>query len=198
MFLQRRRSTLRSSSPIWALVFPCRPLSQYWPSPILSSPLAFSLSTKTHSSLSLLINVYTLLYFKWITNKVLLYSTGNSAKCYVAAWTGGEFGGEWIHVCFPGSSVNKESSCNTGDLDSIPGSRRSPGGEHGNALQYSCLENLMNRGAWQTAVHRVAKSRTRLKQLSMCAWIHGYVWLSYFAVHLKLHNFVNWLYSNIK
>ena len=41
---------------------------------------------------------YTLLYLKWITNKDLLYSTGNSAQCYVAAWIGGEFGGEWIHV----------------------------------------------------------------------------------------------------
>ena len=44
------------------------------------------------------INMYTLLYLKWITNKFLLYSTGNSAKCYVAAWMGGEFGGEWIRV----------------------------------------------------------------------------------------------------
>ena len=44
------------------------------------------------------INTYTLLYLKWITNKDLLYSTGNSAQCYVAAWMGGEFRGEWIHV----------------------------------------------------------------------------------------------------
>ena len=43
-------------------------------------------------------DVYTLLYLKWITNKDLLYSTGNSAQCYVAAWTGGEFSREWIHV----------------------------------------------------------------------------------------------------
>ena len=41
---------------------------------------------------------YTLLYVKWITNRVLLCSTGNSAQGYVAAWMGGEFGGEWIHV----------------------------------------------------------------------------------------------------
>ena len=41
---------------------------------------------------------HTLLYLKWITNKNLLYSTGNSAQCYVAAWMGGEFRGEWIHV----------------------------------------------------------------------------------------------------
>ena len=42
--------------------------------------------------------MYTLLYLKWITNKDLLYSTWNSAQCYVAAWMGGEFRAEWIHV----------------------------------------------------------------------------------------------------
>ena len=45
-----------------------------------------------------LMDMYTLLYLKWVTNKELLYSTGNSAQCYVAAWMGGEFGGEWIYV----------------------------------------------------------------------------------------------------
>ena len=44
------------------------------------------------------IDMYTLLYLKWITNKILLYSTVNSAQCYVAAWMGGDFGREWIHV----------------------------------------------------------------------------------------------------
>ena len=44
----------------------------------------------------------------------------------------------------------------------IPGSRRSPGGRHGNLLQYSCLENPMERGAWWATVHRVAQSQTRL------------------------------------
>ena len=43
-------------------------------------------------------NMYTLLYLKWITNKDLLYSTGNSAQCYVASWMGEEFGGERIYV----------------------------------------------------------------------------------------------------
>ena len=42
-------------------------------------------------------DMYTVLYFKWKTNKDLLYSTGNSAQCYMAAWMGGEFGREWIH-----------------------------------------------------------------------------------------------------
>ena len=43
-------------------------------------------------------DMYTLLYLKWITNKDLSYSTGNSVQCDVAAWMGGEFRGEWIHV----------------------------------------------------------------------------------------------------
>ena len=44
-------------------------------------------------------DMYTLLYFKWVTNKDLPYSTGNSVRCYTAAWTGGDFGGGWIHAC---------------------------------------------------------------------------------------------------
>ena len=49
------------------------------------------------------------------------------------------------------------------DMGPIPGSGRSPGGEHGNPLQYSCLENSMDRGAWWATVHGVAKSWTQLK-----------------------------------
>ena len=49
---------------------------------------------------------------------------------------------------FPGGSDGKESTCNAGDLGSIPGLGRSPGGGHGNPLQYSCLENPMDREAW--------------------------------------------------
>jgi len=48
------------------------------------------------------------------------------------------------------------------DMGSIPGSRRCPEGEHGNPLQYSCLENLMDRGDWWVTVHEVAKSQTQL------------------------------------
>ena len=57
----------------------------------------------------------------------------------------------------------KEFDCNAGaagDLGSIPGLGRSPAGGHGNPLQYSCLENPMDKGAWRATVHRVAKSRT--------------------------------------
>ena len=54
-----------------------------------------------------------------------------------------------------------------GDAGSVPGSGRSPGGEHGNPLQYSCLENPMDRGTWQATVHGVTKSQTQMKQLNM-------------------------------
>ena len=63
---------------------------------------------------------------------------------------------------FPGGSDVKESACNVGDLGSIPGLGRSPGEGHGNPLQYSCLENPMDRGAWWATVHGFAKSQTRL------------------------------------
>ena len=59
---------------------------------------------------------------------------------------------------FPGGSDGKESACNAGDLGLIPGLGRSPGGGHGNPLQYSCLE----RGAWWAVAYGVAKGQTRL------------------------------------
>ena len=67
---------------------------------------------------------------------------------------------------FPGGSEVKASACNAGDLGSIPGSGRSPGEGNGNPLQYSCLENPMDRGAWWATVHGVAKSQTRLNDFT--------------------------------
>ena len=64
---------------------------------------------------------------------------------------------------FPGGSVVKNPPANAGDTGSIPGSGRSTGGGNGNPLQYSCLENSIDRGAWWTPVHGVAKSRTRMR-----------------------------------
>ena len=61
---------------------------------------------------------------------------------------------------FPGVSDGKESTCNAGDLGLIPELERSPGEGNGNPLQYSCLENPMDRGAWWAAVHGVTKSQT--------------------------------------
>ena len=64
---------------------------------------------------------------------------------------------------FPWWLSSKEIACNTGDAGSLPESGRSPGEGHGHPLQYSCLENPMDRGVWQAAVHGVAKSWTQLK-----------------------------------
>ena len=63
-------------------------------------------------------------------------------------------------VGFPGGLDGKASACNAGDLGLIPESGRSPGVGNSNPLQYSCLENSMDGGAWWAAVHGVAKSRT--------------------------------------
>ena len=61
---------------------------------------------------------------------------------------------------FPGGSDGKESACNAGDLDLMPGLGRSPGEGNDCQLQYSCLENPMDRVAWRATVHEVAKSQT--------------------------------------
>ena len=63
---------------------------------------------------------------------------------------------------FPGGSEGKESACYAGDVGLIPGLGRSPGEENGYPLQYSCLENSVERGAWEAIVHGVAKSQTEL------------------------------------
>ena len=71
---------------------------------------------------------------------------------------------------FPYNSNGKESGCNARDLGSVPGLGRSPGEGNGYLFQYSCLENPMDRGAWQTTVHGVSKSWTGLS-----SWYFHYV-----------------------
>ena len=72
--------------------------------------------------------------------------------------------------CLPGSASDKEPTAgDLRDLGLIPELGRSPGGGHGSTLQYSCLENPMDGGAWGTTVHRVPKSQTRLKRFSLHA-----------------------------
>ena len=83
------------------------------------------------------INMYKLLYIKKIDSKKLLYSTGN---CRLPQWLSDE-----------------ESACQPEDTSLTPGWGRSPGEGNGNPLQYYCLENPMDRGAWQAAVYGVAK-----------------------------------------
>ena len=78
---------------------------------------------------------------------------------------------------FPGGPDSKESACNVGDLGLIPGLGRSPGGEHGNPLQYSCLENPMDRGAWRTTVQGAHKELDTTEQLSTAQYIRqGLPW----------------------
>ena len=68
---------------------------------------------------------------------------------------------------FPGGSDSKASVYNAGDPGSIPGSRRSHGEGNGHPLQYYCLENLMDRGAWLATVHGDARSRTPLSDVTL-------------------------------
>ena len=89
--------------------------------------------------------------------------------------------------------MGKEFTCNagdTGDVGSIPGSGRSPGGGHGNPLQYSCLENPMDRGAWGAA--KIAKSWTRLEQWSRSAGIvTRYAFLPFWKHHKGMESDVD-------
>ena len=85
---------------------------------------------------------------------------------------------------FPGGAVAKNLPANagdTGDASLIPGSGRSPGVGDDNPLQYSCLENSMNRGAWWAIVHRVAKSR-------MSTHTHTFAGFFFFSVCAKSDN----------
>ena len=85
--------------------------------------------------------------------------------------------------------VVKSLSANAGDVreaGSVPGSGRSPGGRHSNPLQYSCLENPMDRGAWQATVHGITQSWTRLKQFSTHT-LERYIYTGYTLECIYLH-----------
>ena len=73
---------------------------------------------------------------------------------------------------FPAGSDGKESACNAGDLGSVPGSGKSPEERNGYPLQYSCLENSVNREAWQAADHGVTKNQTWLSNQYTIMYIH--------------------------
>ena len=66
-----------------------------------------------------------------------------------------------VAMGFPCGSDSKESTYNAGDPGSVPRLGRSPGGGHGNSLQYSCLESPMDRGAWRATIHGIAKSQMK-------------------------------------
>ena len=102
---------------------------------------------------------------------------------------------------FPGGSDGKESAWNVGDPGSIPGSGRSPGGGHGTLLQYFCLENSTDRGAWRATVYKVAKSQTRLRantysQVQRPHWLPAYMlvcfWLFFFLKPSTIVHLIQW------
>ena len=98
------------------------------------------------------IKIYFFVYF-WL-HQVLVMAQGSLVAC----------GFSCSAACgITGGPDGKKSACNARDLSSIPGSGRSPGGGNGNPLQYPCLENFMDKGAWQTTVHGVTKSQTQLR-----------------------------------
>ena len=92
------------------------------------------------------------------------------ASCHIQIYRTLSFkGGRWIAssqlaISFPGGSVAKNMPANVRGAFSIPGSGRCPGRGTGNPLQYSCLENSTERGAWQATVHVITKSRTQLTE----------------------------------
>ena len=139
----------------------------------------------------------TLIYLKWVTNKDLEYSSGNPAQCmWLPGWEGslGENGymymNGWVPSLFPWNYQNivngytpiwafqtapvlenlPANAEDIRDVGLIVGWEDPLGGGHSNPLQYSCLENSMDRGAWWATVHRVAKSQTWLQWLSVYAY----------------------------
>ena len=138
------------------------------------------------------LHAYTLLCIKWIKNKDLLCSTGNCIHHLVMTYV--EKNWKYIYVyiteyiCiynwiyyigwgFSCGSDGKESACNVGHLGSIPELGRSPGEGNGYPLQYSGLENSIDRGAWQATVHGVAKSQTDI-YIYIYTHIHTYIHIS--------------------
>ena len=89
-----------------------------------------------------------------------------------------------FYWAFPGGSDDKESACNAGDLDLIPGSGRVPGGGHGSPLQYFCLENFMDRGPWG-AIQSMGVTKS-------------WTWLSdwHFHFFLQCHTVASWPFWN--
>ena len=94
----------------------------------------------------------------WVSLRSYLLIEATEASELVCSILTHSFSGYSLYILgFPNGSVGKKSTCNTGDEGLIPGLGRSPGGGNGNSLQYSCLGNPKDRGAWQATGHGVTK-----------------------------------------
>ena len=90
-----------------------------------------------------------------------------------------------LYSSFPNGSDSTESACNAGDPGSIPGLGRSPGEGNGYPLQYSCLENSMDRGFWWDIVHGVAKSWVAKSRWQRVGWQRvGHNWATFTSFHV--------------
>ena len=101
-------------------------------------------------------------------------SVSQSCRLFATPWTCVYFIYIYIYIMwgFPGDSSGKESACNSGDPGSVPESGRSPGEGNGNPLQYSCLENPMNRGVWWATVHGIRKELDTTEWLTLSLFIY--------------------------
>ena len=106
--------------------------------------------------------------FPCVFESILIKDWYHYLSAFSFTYTQNSFRQQLRHILgFPGASVVKNPPANigdSGDMGSITGSGRSPGGVNGTPLQYSCLKNTMDREAWRATVHRVAKSQ--------CNWAH--------------------------
>ena len=144
--------------------------------PVLNSSIT-SLDLVTDSK------IWQIWYVGWITNKVVLYSIGNYIQYPATNHHGKEYEKECTYTGHRLVLLVENQPASAGDEDVIPGLERSPGWEHSNPLWYSCLENSLDRGAWQVTVHRDAKSPTWLK------WLNRHV-----LIYMYMHNWVTLLY----
>ena len=99
----------------------------------------------------------------------------------------------WKKMGFPSNSDGEESACSAVDLGSIPGPGRSLGEGNSSPLQYSCLENSVDRGAWQAIVHRIAESDTT-ERLTLSLSRHPYMYIYIYTIihmHSGIHKHIH-------
>ena len=97
------------------------------------------------------------LVLMYLSDNILLNNTTNNIFNYVSMYYILLYACVFLYTGFPGGSAVENLPANSGDAGSIPGSGRSPGERNGKLLQYSCLGNPMDRGAWQAIIHGVTK-----------------------------------------